>query len=189
MSEGLTATEITQLLAEWNQGDFSAFERLAPIVYDDLRRMAGRQLSGERLGHTLEATALVHEFYLRFIGHRNHDWQNRAHFFGAAAKLMRRVLVEYSRQRRALKRGGSAIRLEIPIDGIAEWQPDFDALDQALDRLAELDPRQSRIVELRYFLGLSNQATADELGISVATVKREWAIAKAWLFRRLAQAQ
>jgi len=179
--------EITQLLLAWGSGDESALERLVPLVEAELHRLAQQYLDRERACHTLQATELVNEAFLRLIDWKNARWQNRAHFFGMAATLMRRVLVDHARRRRYLKRGGEAIRVSLAeAEGLAQ-EPDTDvlALDEALDRLAVMDTRKSRIVELRYFGGLTVEQTADALGISEATVKREWTLARAWLRREL----
>ncbi|HSG39183.1 MAG TPA: sigma-70 family RNA polymerase sigma factor [Thermoanaerobaculia bacterium] len=178
--------EITQLLLEWSQGDSSTLEKLIPLVVDDLREIAGRLLRRESEIHTLQPTALVHEVYLRLFDQRNIQWQNSEQFFGVAALMMRRILVDYAKGRQSAKRGGGVAHL--PLDNtIAEMQPDFDMvrLDQALNQLAEIDPRQSRIVEMRFFMGLSHEEIAEVLQISVTTVKREWKAAKLWLYHEL----
>jgi RNA polymerase sigma factor (TIGR02999 family) len=179
--------DITQLLLSWRNGDQAALAELMPVVYDELKRLALGHLRNERPNHTLQATALVHEVYLQLVDQRQVSWQNRAHFFGAAAELMRRILVDHARARRAAKRGGSAYRVSLSAALDAPAQPALDvvALDEALNRLAALDPLQSRLVELRFFGGLSIEATAEVLGISPATVKRHWQTAKAWLYREL----
>jgi RNA polymerase sigma factor (TIGR02999 family) len=181
-------TGVTGLLLRWSQGDAEALERLLPLVYDECRRIAARQLRGERREHTLGPTALVHELYLKLVDQRRVSWKNRAQFFGVAAQLMRRILVDYARARHAQKRDGS--RTLISLDGALEPQEesrvaDVLAIDEALDRLAERDPDQQRIVELRFFAGLTVEETAHVLGRSPRTVKREWRLAKAWLFREL----
>ncbi len=159
-----------------------------PLVYDELHRLASRYLSRERPDHTLQSTALVHEAYLRLISQRDVHWQNRSHFFGVAAQMIRRILVDHARAHQAAKRGSGAVKLSLD-EALAspENQPDLDllALDDALNRLAEIDPQQGRIVELRYFAGLSIDETAEVLHISPATVKRDWVMAKAWLFREI----
>jgi RNA polymerase sigma factor (TIGR02999 family) len=179
--------DVTRLLIDWSSGDREALECLLPLVYDELRHLARSYLARERPGHTLQPTALVNEAYLRLIGQDRVQWQSRAHFFGIAAQIMRRLLVDSARAAKADKRGAGAEH--IPIDLIelpaAAGDVDLEALDQALSRLAEMDPRQSRIVELRYFAGATNEETAEALGISAATVKREWTIAKAWLHKQL----
>ncbi len=178
---------VTQLLIGWGQGDKEALDRLVPIVYDELRRQAARYLRHERAGHTLQTTALIHEAYLRLIDQKNVHWQNRAHFFGIAAQLMRRILVDHARTRKRAKRGGSDIRVPLE-DAVAiarAPQLDVVALDEALNRLAEIDEQQGKIVELRFFSGLTVEETAEVLGISPATVKRDWSMAKAWLHREI----
>ena len=178
---------MTQLLVRWREGDRAAMEELMPLVYDELRRLAGSYLRQERTEHTLQSTALVHEAYLRLAGPKPPQWQNRAHFFGIAARIMRQILVEHARCRNAEKRGGGACRLSL--EGAIEFaqQTDFDILelDQALSELAELDEQQSRIVELRFFAGLTVEDTSEVLGISPATVKRDWVTARIWLHRAM----
>jgi RNA polymerase sigma factor (TIGR02999 family) len=180
--------DITRLLARWAEGDGEAFETLMPIVYQELRKLADHYLRQERPDHTLQPTALVHEAYLRLAGIRDMELRNRAHFYGAAAQIMRRVLVDHSRQRRALKRGGPAPAV-VPFDealGAAiDGGADLVALDEALGALEAIAPERARVVELRYFGGLSVDETADYLGVAPATVKRHWAFARAWLFKRL----
>jgi RNA polymerase sigma factor (TIGR02999 family) len=180
-------TQLTQLLRDWGAGDQQALDDLMPIVYRELHRLADHYLRRERPDHTLQPTALVHEAYLRLVDQRGITWQNRAHFFGVAAQLMRRILVDHARRHRAAKRGGAApkITLERVAAGSEERAEDVLALDEALSRLARLDPRQERIVELRYFSGLTVEDTAEALGISPATVKREWSMARAWLSREI----
>jgi len=176
------------LLVEWSHGDQDALERLTPLVYSELRRLARRHLSRERSDHTLQSTALVHEAYLRLVDQRNVQWQNRAHFFGVAAQLIRRILIDHARARQAGKRGAGAclLSLDEALDAPSGGRPlDIVALDDALEQLAKIDPRQSRIVELRFFAGLTVQETAEVLNISTPTVNREWNAAKAWLFREL----
>jgi RNA polymerase sigma factor (TIGR02999 family) len=177
---------ISQLLAEWANRDPVARERLVPIVYEELRRLAHHYMRGERPGHTLQTTALVNEVYLRLAGVDALRWRDRAHFFAMAATLMRRVLVDYARQRGREKRGAGVRVMTLGDDAIAA-QPSVDivALDDALERLAAVDPQQGRVVELRFFAGLSVEETAEALGISPATVKRDWATAKLWLYTRL----
>ena len=179
---------ITQLLIDWGKGDQAALERLMPLVYSELRRLAGNYLRRERAEHTLQPTALVNEAYLKLVDQRNARWQNRAHFFGIAAQLMRRILVDHARQRQAVKRGGvDQQRLSITSAEAVVKQPEIDllALNEALDELAQMDPQQSRIVELKFFGGLSIEETAEVLGISHATVERDWKLARAWLRRQL----
>ncbi len=181
---------VTRLLTRWGEGDAEAFRALVPIVYDELKRLAGHYLRSERDGHTLQPTALVHEAYLRLSGLREMRLQNRAHFYGAAAGVMRRVLVDHARRRAALKRGGpagSGRALDGPDDGGVDVRLDLVALDAALDALAERNPDGARVVELRYFGGLSVDDTAEHLGIAPATVKRRWTVARAWLYRALAE--
>src|SRR6266851_4501544 len=178
---------VTQLLIGWGQGDKEALDKLVPIVYDELRRQAARYLRHERAGHTLQTTALIHEAYLRLIDQKNVHWQNRAQFFGIAAQLMRRILVDHARTRKRAKRGGSDIRVPFEDAVAIASAPELDvvALDEALKRLAEIDEQQSRIVELRFFSGLTVEETAEVLGISTATVKRDWSVARAWLQREI----
>lgn len=178
------AEAVTALLAAWGRGDEDARDRLLPIVYAELRRRAAAYLRRERPGHTLQPTALVHEVYLRLVGQQGIPWQNRAQFFGVAAGMMRRILVDHARGRRAGKRGGGAFHASWEDDVVTPQgdQVDIAAVDDALNDLARLDPRQSQIVELRYFGGLSIEETADVLKISPATVKREWTVARAWLY-------
>lgn len=180
---------ITQLLIEWSQGDKAAFDQLMPLVYDELRKLARSHLRHERPDHTLQATALVHEAYLRLIDQHSVTWKNRAHFFGIASQMMRRILVNYAVRRGARKRGGlrQRVSLDDAVGLSGERELDVVALDEALKELERLDPRQSRIVELRFFGGLSIEETAEVLNISPATVKREWATAKLWLRRQMAK--
>ena len=187
--------EVTQLLARWSQGDEAALSRMLPLVYDELRRMAQRHLQREREGHTLQRTGLVHEAYLRLAQQGPLQWQSRAHFFGWASTLMRHILIDHARSRRAGKRGGGAVVLSLDAmldsTGGAVEPPapedslDLLAMDHALKRLEQLDPQQSRVVELRFFGGLSVVETAEALDISPATVKREWSTARAWLLREM----
>jgi RNA polymerase sigma factor (TIGR02999 family) len=174
---------VTQALHEWGRGDRSALGRLAPLVERELRRQAARYLRRERSEFTLQTVDLMQEAYLRLIGAEHVQWRNRAHFFGVAANLMRRILVDYARKRHAEKRGGSKLRapFEEARAAPAETAVDLVALNEALDRLAEFDPQQARVVELRYFAGLSVEETAEVLGVSETTVKRDWQTAKAWL--------
>jgi RNA polymerase sigma factor (TIGR02999 family) len=179
--------EITRLLADWGNGDRQALEKLTPLVYDELRRLAGRYLRHERPGHTLQSTALVHEAYMKLVGQTSVRWQNRAHFFGIAAQMIRRILVDYARARKAERRGSGAERLSLDEAIALPGSPDLDliALDDALDGLARMDPRQCRVVELRFFAGLTLEETAEVLQISIATAKRDWVSAKAWLAREI----
>ena len=180
--------EITELLIDWGKGDQAALEKLMPLVYNELRRLAGNYLRREPAGHTLQPTALVNEAYLKLIGQRNAKWQNRAHFFAISAKLMRRILVDHARQRQAANRGGSEQELlSITSAETLLKQPEIDllALNEALDELAQMDPQQGRIVELKFFGGFSIEETAEVLNISHATVERDWKMARAWLRRQL----
>ena len=181
--------EITQLLAELSKGNRHAEAKLVPLVYNELRRLAGRYMRRERSDHTLQPTALVHEAYIRLVEQRGVNWQSRAHFFGVAAELMRRILVDHARSRQAAKRGGMQQRVEIddPMLATAKESTDLLALDEALARLGELDPRQSRIVELRFFGGMTVEETAEVLSISPKTVKRDWSVARAWLHAEISR--
>jgi RNA polymerase sigma factor (TIGR02999 family) len=183
--------EITQLLIDWSSGDQVALEKLTPLVYEELRRLAKHYLRRERSGHALQTTELVNEAYLRLIDWKNVEWQNRAHFFGVAAQLMRRILVDRARHRQYLKRGGQGIRVSLNDAAVAaqERGADLVALDDALKSLAAMDPRKSRIVELRFFGGLSVEETAEVLNVSPRTVMREWSLAQAWLHRELSREQ
>lgn len=168
-----------------------ALDELMPAVYDELRRQAARYLRREKAGHTLQTTALIHEAYLRLVDQRNVQWQNRAHFFGIAAQMMRRILVDHARTKKRAKRGGSDVKVSLADATIPVNERDLDvvALDEALTRLAEIDEQQSRVVELRFFSGLTVEETAEVMGISPATVKRDWSVAKAWLHRELSGEQ
>ena len=179
--------QVTSLLLRWRGGDKAALDALMPLVYDELRRLARHYLQRERADHTLQSTALVHEAYARLIGQNSPDWQNRAHFFGVAAQLMRQILVDYARSHRAAKRGGSVCKLPLDDADSHASKADIDviALDDALQSLAKLDPQQSRVVELRFFDGLSIEETSEVLGISQSTVKRGWNKARVWLYREL----
>jgi RNA polymerase sigma factor (TIGR02999 family) len=179
--------QVTSLLLRWRAGDKAALDNLIPLVYDELRRLAHYYLQRERPDHTLQSTALVHEAYARLIGQNLPEWQNRAHFFGVAAQLMRQILVDYARNHRAAKRGGSVCKLPLT-DAEAQTtlkNVDVVALDDALQSLAKLDPQQSKVVELRFFAGLSVEDTSEVLGISPSTVKRDWNTARVWLYREL----
>ena len=179
--------DITALLAAWGQGDTRAADSLIPLVYDELRRMAAYAMRREADGHTLQTTALVHETYLRLVDQRDADWHNRAQFFGVAANVMRRVLVDHARERLAAKRGGGATRVSLEqVPGKMDDALDVLALNDALEQLGKIDPLQSKIIELRYFTGLNIDETAAALQLSPSTVKREWAVARAWLRRELA---
>jgi RNA polymerase sigma factor (TIGR02999 family) len=182
-----SVTPVTKLLLRWREGDRDALEQLMPLVYEELRRLARAYLRGERADHTLQSTALVHEAYLRLAGQNPPQWQNRAHFFAIAARVMRRILVDHARARAADKRGSGVCTLALD-EALAPAQKinlDVIALDSALTQLAELDDQQSQIVELRFFAGLTIEDTSEALGISPATVKRDWLVARAWLFRAL----
>jgi RNA polymerase sigma factor (TIGR02999 family) len=178
---------MTQLLVAWSNGDEAALDELAPLVYDELRRMARRQMNREREGHTLQTTALVNEAYLRLVDQRDVRWQNRAHFFAIAARMMRRILIDHARSLRYEKRGGGAhkVSLEEAAELSGARAAELVALDEALNALAELDARKSRVVELRFFGGLSVEETAEVLSVSPETVTRDWRRAKAWLHREM----
>lgn len=180
---------VTGLLIDWSNGDRGALDRLMPLVYEELRHIARRHLSAEDPAHTLQSTALVHEAYLKLVDQRRVQWQNRAHFFAVAAQLIRRVLLDHARRRDAAKRGGPATRLTLEEGLLASRYRDVDlvSLDEALNALAELDPQQARVVEMRFFAGLTIAEAAEALGISTATVQRDWVTAKAWLFDRLSR--
>lgn len=179
--------EISELLVAWTGGDHSALERLMPLVYEELHRLAHRYMSGERAGHTLQTTALVNEAYLRLVNWRDVRWQNRAHFFGVAAQMMRRILVDFARDKQYLKRGGGA--LQVTLGEAASFvdvrSADLVALDEALTALAEVDQRKSEVVEMRFFGGLSVKEVAEVLNVSEETVMRDWRLAKVWLLRQL----
>jgi RNA polymerase sigma factor (TIGR02999 family) len=190
MQDDSAPADVTLLLREWQHGSRPALERLIPLVYAELHTLASRYMSRERPGHTLQTTALINEAYVKLVGQRQVDWQNRAHFFGIAAQVMRRILVDHARHDGRLKRGGDAPRIPIQEVNPASAQPpinavDAYALDRALTRLEALDPHQGRIVELRFFGGLTIDETAAVMNISAGTVKREWGVAKAWLYREL----
>jgi RNA polymerase sigma factor (TIGR02999 family) len=180
---------ITHLLKQWSEGDERALDRLTPLVYDELRQQAARYLRRERRGNTMQTTALINEAYLRLIDAREVRWQGRAHFFAIASNLMRRILVDHARRRDAEKRGGSQIRLTLDRTVPIGKQADVDvlAIDEALTRLAAIDPQQAQIVELRFFSGLTVEETAAALGISPRTVKRDWSVARAWLRREIGE--
>jgi RNA polymerase sigma-70 factor, ECF subfamily len=183
-----SAGDVTELLLQWSNGSDAALQRLMPLVYEECRRIAARQMRGERVEHTLSPTALVNELYLRLVDQHRTTWSNRAHFFGIAAQLMRRVLVDHARARLAEKRDGGRLVVSLDAaDDVATPSPltDVVAIDEALGRLGQIDPDQQRIVELRFFAGLTVDETAHVLGRSPRTVKREWQLAKAWLFREL----
>jgi len=183
----LPPSEITNLLVRSGQGDKSALDQLLPLVYQELRRLAHHQLQQERAGHSLQTTALVHEAYLRLAGQQEVDWQNRYHFFALAAQMMRRVLVDYARARQSEKRGGGAVQVSLSqAESKAEDRAaEVIALDEALSRLATLDRRQSQVIELRYFGGLSVEETAAVLQVSPSTVLGDWRQARAWLYLQL----
>lgn len=180
---------VTEMLNHWGNGDREVLDKLIPIVYKELRRQAGHYLRREGPGNTLQTTGLVHETYLKLVDQRRVQWQNRAHFFGLAAQLMRRILIDHIRKRKAAKRGG--LDLKLPLEEAmavsTEREIDLLTLDEALTRLAKIDEQQSRIVELRFFSGLSVEDTAGVLGISERTVKRDWQVAKAWLRREISK--
>jgi RNA polymerase sigma-70 factor, ECF subfamily len=186
MSES-APNEITQQLIAWSKGDETALEQLIPAVYQELRRMADRCLRGENAGHSLQPTALVHEAYLRLIDQTKVEWHNRAHFFGVAAQMMRRILIDHAKAKHRAKRGGGAQRLSLDetANYTHERAAELVALDDALKELSEIDERKSRIVELRYFGGLTVEETAQVLSISDKTVMRDWNLAKAWLYQQL----
>ncbi len=182
-----SADGVTKLLRQAQEGDRAALDELLPLVYKELKRIASRQLVQERPNHTLQATALVHEAYMRMVDQHSVDWRNRAHFFSIAAEMMRRILVNHAVQRRAQKRGAGETLLSL--DEVLSFPNrqtvDLVSLDEALTRLAEFDPRQARIIELRFFAGLTNEETAEVLSVSDQTIKREWRSAKAWLAAQL----
>lgn len=184
-----TGSTVTHLLQQLSSGSEAAADQLIPLIYAELREIASRQMRRERGDHTLQPTALVHEAFLRLVGNNQSTWQNRQHFLGVAAQAMRRTLVDHARRRRAQKRGGNDEKIELDealLAGSEAPAVDLEALDSALTSLGELDRRQARIVELRFFAGLSVEETAEVLGISPATVKRDWQFAKAWLRREMA---
>lgn len=186
-----STSEITGLLLRWSQGDEHALDSLTPMVYHDLRRLAAQLLRRERTGHTLQPTALVNEAYVKLAGQAKIQWQNRTHFFAVAARVMRQILVDYARRHQRAKRGSGAAPL--PLDEALVFAPERSAdlliLDEAVDRLAEVDPRKAKVVELRFFGGLSNEEVADALQISANTVMRDWNMAKAWLRREIESGQ
>jgi RNA polymerase sigma-70 factor (ECF subfamily) len=182
-------TDVTELLLSWSNGDSSALDRLVPLVHQELRRLARHYMAQERPGHTLQATALVNEAYLRLVDVNRVRWQNRAHFFAVAAQMMRRILVEFARSRARLKRGGDPqqVMLESVPQIVDEKSPDLVALDAALSELAKVDARMSQVVELRFFGGLTVEETAEALSVSPETVMREWKTAKVWLLRQVTE--
>lgn len=191
MQGDAAGSDITRLLHEWRSGNAESLQRLIPLVYGELHALASRYLSHERRDHTLQTTALVNEAYMKLAGQRDVDWQNRAHFFGIAAQLMRRILVDHARRDLRVKRGAGAPHVPLEDMDPPSAAPPIDAadaytLDRALSRLEVLDPQQGRVVELRYFGGMTIDETAEVLHVSSATVKREWSVARAWLYRELA---
>jgi RNA polymerase sigma factor (TIGR02999 family) len=184
---GSTKQNITQILRDWNAGDDNAPERLVPLVYDQLRRLAAEQLRNERQEHTLQATALVHEAYLKLVDQKWCNWQDRLHFARIAARVMRQVLVEHARARNAVKRGGKLQKLYLDEtrELCQERNPDLVELDEALNNFAQIYPRESEVVELKFFGGLANDAVAQALNVSTKTVIRDWTFARTWLFRKL----
>jgi len=179
--------EVTRLLQAWSAGDERALEKLIPLVYDELHRLARRYMAGERSGHTLQTSALVNEAYLRLVDAQRLNWQNRAHFFGVSAQLMRQILVDFARSRRSLKRGGDTLTVSLEEGSIVSRARGADvvALDDALKTLAAMDARRSRVVELRFFGGLSAEESAEVLKVSPETVLHDWKLAKVWLLREL----
>jgi RNA polymerase sigma factor (TIGR02999 family) len=187
--EGIVSDSVTELLIAWNRGEQAALDQLMPLVFDELRSLAGIYLNRERPGHTLQPTALVHEVYLRLVDQERVSWQNRAHFFGMTARMMRRLLVNHAEARRAQKRGGEAYKVSLDEALLPGAAPEIDilAIDMALRDLEKLDARQGQVVEMRFFSGLSIAETAEALQISPATVKRDWGTAKVWLRRKMAE--
>jgi len=180
--------EVTQLLVDWGNGDKAALDRLTPLVHEELHRLAHRHMRLERPNHTLQTTALVNEAYVRLVDQRNLHWKNRAHFFSIASRLMRRILVDLARAHDVAKRGGGAPQVSLDEAAIVsqERAAELVALDEALTRLAKMDERKSKVVELRFFGGMSVEETAEALGVSPITIKRDWSTAKAWLYREIA---
>ncbi len=194
MSADQPTDDVTALLRRWQTGDRDALDRLTPLVYEELHRIASRSLSRERPDHTLQSTALVNEAFLKLVDQRRVDWQNRRHFFGLAAQLMRRILVDHARRVGRTKRGSDLLRVHLDDATEPSASPSLDpadavTLDEALRKLEALDPMQARIVELRFFGGLTVEETADLLELSPTTIKREWVVARAWLFRELTGGQ
>lgn len=183
--------DITVLLKSWSEGNDQALDELVPVVYDELRRMARRYMSGQNVAHTLQTTALIHEAYLKLVGCREHEWASRDHFFAVAARAMRHVLVDHARTRNRDKRGGAARAIELDEAAVVFNQQSelVVALDEALVRLAEIDPRKAQVVELRYFGGMSIDEVSTVLGVSVATINRDWSFAKVWLLRELTESE
>lgn len=184
-----TPSQVSKLLLGWRVGDREAMDALLPVVYDELRRVAHNHLKNERHNHTLQTTALVHEAYFRLIGQELPEWKNRSHFFAVAAHLMRQILVDYARRHRASKRGSGVCMLTLDDVAAQPQRKDVDviALNDALNTLAEIDARQSRVVELRFFAGLSLEETSEVMGIGTATVQRDWTTARAWLYREISR--
>jgi RNA polymerase sigma factor (TIGR02999 family) len=187
MKSDPSSHEVTHLLISWSDGDKSALERLLPLIYRSLQKIAHVHLNRERSGHTLQTTALVHEAYLKLVDQTSVDWKNRSHFFAIASQAMRRILIDYARKQIAEKRGGNEEKISLDEIDITQISPDQNLLnlDEALKDLENIDPHQSRIIELRYFGGLTVEETAEVLQTSARTVAREWAMARAWLFRKL----
>ena len=185
-----TNADVTQLLVSWSNGNQAALEQLMPLVYGELHRLASAYLRRERPDHTLQSTALVHEAFMKLVNQNEVEWRNRAHFYGIAAHMIRRILVDYARSHHAEKRGSGAVKLALDeaLGVPQKSELDLLGLNDALDRLAEMDPRQNRIVELRFFAGLSIEETAEVMQVSPATIKREWNSARAWLYRELSRA-
>ncbi len=181
--------EVTQLLADWGKGDRSALDKLLPLVHSELRRIAQRQMSQERPGHTLQATALVNEAYLKLAGQQGFDWQNRAHFFAVCAQVMRHILIDHARAHARDKRGGGAVKVSLndALVVVEDQTAHFIALDEALRVLEHLDPQKGKIVELRYFGGLSVEEVGEVMNVSPRTVRREWQRARAWLYRMMTE--
>ena len=186
---GERKNQVTQILVDWSGGDREAAERLMPLVYDEMRRIARSFISRERQGHTLQPTALVNEAYLRLVDQNSVTWQSRAHFYSVAASMMRRVLIDHARTRATEKRGGGAVRLsledvQVPVE---ERAANFVAMDEALERLSQFNERGRRIVEMRFYAGMSEEEIAEVLGVSTRTVLRDWKAARVWLFRELSE--
>lgn len=185
----MSPQEVTRLLADWGKGDSSALDKLLPLVHGELRKIARRQMSQERPGHTLQATALINEAYLKLLGQEGYEWHNRAHFFAVCAQIMRHILIDHARAHAREKRGGGA--MQVSLNDVAviarEKAEHLIALDEALDSLESLDAQKAKIVELRYFGGLSIEETAEVLNISTRTVRREWQRSKAWLYRMISE--
>lgn len=191
MTTPLPSPQVTQLLADWSGGDSGALEKLIPLVQPELHRLAHHYMGREAIGHTLQTTALLNEAYLQLVDDPKRSWQNRTHFVAAAAQLMRRIMVDHARERRALKRGGGALKVSLDDAALVTERRSEEllALDEALEKLAAMDPRKSQIVELRYFGGLTIEETAEFLKMSHRSVEREWTMAKAWLYRALSESE